>query len=1024
MTIASDPDRSETIIASMARTVSSPVFVGRRRELDTIAAAVHAAADGQGTFLLIAGEAGVGKSRLIEEAVAAARAGGASASIGRCVELGVSGVPFAPIRAALRELLAASTVLGHEEDAAVALRDVLPGQASAASTGERIGVGPDTSQARVFEACLDALSHLGTAGPVLMVVEDIHWADPSTLDLLGYLAHGLWQVPIVLAASFRSDDIHRRHPLQPFLGEVQRVRSTERIDLGRFSEAEVAEQVSAILGEPATRELIGRVFRRSDGNAFYAEEVVATEASNAGLPPAMRDVLLGRVATLSDPARELLGIIAAGGVRVSTAVVASVAETDPARLETSLREAVDRHLITLVEADGDEYVAFRHALVQEAVYAELLPGERSRLHARYGAALEAEPRAGNSPELAYHWFAAHDLPRALAASVDAGRQAAASSAFGDAHGHYERALELWQQVPDAAAKTGLDRIALLELAARAAAESDPARAAALMLDAVRSAGDKVDRSRFALLKERHGRYAWLAGDGLTAVEACREAVQLVPDNAPLTTQARVLASLGQILMVTLTVGEAKVVCERAVDVARAAGDVEIEAHATDSLGVTNVYLGDLDTGRALLGKALELATGVGAIDEASRARSNLVDVLAHSGLLAEAAEQTVEAYAFAEQHGLARTSGVIDLTEGAQALYRLGRWDHAEEMLRLEWLQTTSGVPQIMLEERLALLDVGRGRFETADGRLAVARPLTERVVEAQFTCPLAEAAAELALWRGDPGAARTEIAAVFNRMTPFAGHISRLGPLFALAIRAEADASELARAKRDEASLATSEAIARGYLETIRELRAAAAVGLPNFLSQADAWLALSEAEFARLEGQDAPDAWARSATAIAAIPMPYPRAYALLREAAATLATSRDKGAATVVLGEARQIAVELGARPLLGEIDALARRARLDLLPAGRTDVAQRGDDGLGLTVREREILALIADGRSNREIAETLFITEGTAGTHVSNILGKLGVRGRTEAAAVAHRLGLFDEDKSTQREGDRPIPALD
>ena len=199
-----------------------------------------------------------------------------------------------------------------------------------------------------------------------------------------------------LAASFRSDEIHRRHPLQPFLGEVQRARSTERIDLSRFSEDEVAEQVSAMLGETASPEVVDRIFKRSDGNAFYAEELVVAETSGTGLPPAMRDMLLARVASLSDPARELLRIVAAGGTRVSTAVVARVAGARPQELDTTLREAVDRHLLRPVDEDGAEFLQFRHALVQEAVYAELLPGERSRLHARYGSAFESGHRPGDA----------------------------------------------------------------------------------------------------------------------------------------------------------------------------------------------------------------------------------------------------------------------------------------------------------------------------------------------------------------------------------------------------------------------------------------------------------------------------------------------------------------------------------------------------------------------------------------------------------------------------------------------------
>ena len=997
----------ETIIRDVARRVSSPVFVGRRRELDGFAAALDAAADGHGTFLLIAGEAGVGKTRLIEEAVQSVRARGGGAATGRCLELGVSGIPFAAMRTILRDIAAAMEVGGDLPSGidAVFVPDLEP----ARSSPDRIGVMPDTSQARAFEACLDVLRRAATDRRLLVVVEDIHWADPSMLDLLAYLAQGLWETSIVLAATFRSDELHRRHPLTSFLGEVQRARSTDRIDLTRFSEDEVAEQVSAILGEDASPDLVGRVFRRSDGNAFYAEEVVAAEQGGTGLPPAMRDVLLARVASLTDPARELLGIAAVGGTRVSSAVVAAVAGLEPAQLDATLREAVDRHLLRPVVDGGADDLEFRHALVQEAIYAELLPGERSRLHARFAAAIEAEhPSDGaTSPELAFHWYAAHDLPRALAASVDAGGYAASRRAFGDAHRFYERALELWDQVPDAAGRTGLDRIGLLEVAAKTAAEGDPARAAALMNEAVRSATGEVDQTRMALLRERHGRYAWLAGDGFTALEACREAVHLASEDSPMSAQARVLASLGQILMVTMTTDDAKVVCERAVAAARAAGEPEIESHALDSLGVTNVYLGELELGLTQLRAALDLAVRVGSVDEATRAQANIVDVLENSGRLDEAGDEAVATFAYAEAHGLARGTGATALAEGALALYRLGRWDRAGELLQRAWRQGPTGATQIMVEERLALLDTGQGRFEVAEGRLGIARPLVGRVVEAQFLAPLVEAAAELALWRGDPVAARAEISAAFERLDPRPAYVTRIGPLFALGLRAEADAAERARASQDDRSLVTSRTLARRYLETLRGLWEVAAAGQPNFLSQAEAWLAQCEAEFERLEGRDDPASWARCAEAFGAIPMVYQQAYAWWRRASATLATTRDRAGAAADLRAARGVALALAAAPLLGEIDALARRARIDLEPEPEAEPAPAREHSLGLTQREREILVLVADGRSNREIAEALFITEGTAGTHVSNILGKLGVRGRTEAAAVAHRLGLVE-----------------
>ena len=586
----------------------------------------------------------------------------------------------------------------------------------------------------------------------------------------------------------------------------------------------------------------------------------------------MRDVLLARVARLTDPARDLLRVVAAGGTRVATRVVAQVTGVEPAALERTLREAVDLHLLVPVDLDGEEYLAFRHALVQEAVYDELLPGERSRLHARFGEAVRTDHRPGDalSAELAYHWHAAHDLPRALAASVEAAQYAASSHAFGDAHRYYEQALGVWDRVPEAGDLTGMDQIGLIELTARTAAESDPARAAALMLDAIRSSDGTVDDTRAGLLKERYGRYAYMAGDGFTALEACRDAVRLVSDGAATADRARVLASLGQILVITVHPDEAKAICEEAVEAARAAGRPEIESHALDSLGGANVYLGNLDVGVVLLREAFALAIRIGSVDEATRAQANLVDALSHSGFLAEAGEEAETAYKTAMEYGLGRATGVIDLAEGGMAFYRLGQWDRAREMLERASHLAATGVPRIMVEQRLAMLDVGQGRHEVAAGRLAAARPLIERAVEGQLIAPLAEAAAELALWQADTLRARAEVAAALERVAPIPAYISRLGPLVALGMRAEADASELARARHDDKALAASKELGDGLLESMRGLRDAALAGLPNFLSQAEAWLALCVAEMARLEGRDDHALWARCATRSRPFPWP----------------------------------------------------------------------------------------------------------------------------------------------------------
>jgi len=994
--------------------VSSPVFVGRRLELERINEAVQAAGQGQGRFLLLAGEAGVGKTRLAEEAVRRTREGGGLALLTGCLELGASGLPFAPIRESLRELAIIlgsrrfHELLGPGRDE---LAGLVPQLEPAMSPDERIGVGVDSTQARFFEAYHDLLRRLGRTQPFLLVIEDLHWADRSTLDLLSYIAHARLDAPFVALGTFRSDELHRRHPLQPFLAALQRTRAVERLDVGRFDRSELAQQIESILGEPPEHELVNRVHARSDGNAFYAEELLAAGTAADWLPAGLRDVLLARLATLSDKTQELLRIMSAGGSRVATRVLAHVAAIAPGELRASLREAVEGHLLVPGEEDGEESFRFRHALVHEAVYGELLPGERSRLHTRYAEALASDERTDGrrDAELAYHWYAAHDLPRALGASIRAAASAERLHAAAEAHAEYERALDLWEQVPNAEATAGLDRIALLESAARTAALTIPPRAASLMLEAIREAKSEVDPTRLGLLTERYGRYAYMAGDGFAALEACREAVRLVPALPPTAARARVLASLGQILMITMTSDEAEVVCREAVDAARAVGAADLECHALNSLGATTVYRGDLEAGLALLDESREIALRLDLVDDAARGLSNRIDALCHSGRLQEAGEATLEAFAYAESQGLARVIGAHILGEGALAFLRLGRWGEARDMLERARRYDLAGVPQIFAEERLAILDVGQGRHSAAAARIARVRPTIDRAVEAQLIAPLAEAAAELALWQARPLDARAEIAAAFERLAADnSGYISRLGPLFGLGLRAEVELSAVARARHDAAAVSTSLAIADRYLHDLRALRDAASEGLPHFVGQAEAWLSASLAERSRLDGQNDPDAWQAAADAFGRIPMAYPRAYALWRQAEAMLAGSRNRTAPAGPLRDAQAISLELGAEPLLAEIRALAARARIELdvqAPAREPDTGEV--DRFGLTAREVEVLLLVAGGRTNREIAERLFITEGTAGTHVSNILSKLGVRGRTEAAALAHRLSLLE-----------------
>ena len=359
-----------------------------------------------------------------------------------------------------------------------------------------------------------------------------------------------------------------------------------------------------------------------------------------------------------------------------------------------------------------------------------------------------------------------------------------------------------------------------------------------------------------------------------------------------------------------------------------------------------------------------------------------------------------------------------NLCEGAGALIRAGRWVEADELLERAHGYESSGIPEIFLNERLALLEVCRGQHQAAAERIALLRRVMGGSRDIQWTLPLVEISAELALWQGRPKDARREIADAFDRFGDLdAGNISRIGPVIALALRAEADQAEAARSRRSEGELHEIRNIAVRHMGLIRAMHDEILRGRPSQVRLAAAYLPLCEAEVSRLEGDPAPVLWSRAAAAFAILPMPYQQAYARWREADDLLSSREPRVAAVAALVEAHAIVTRLGAEPLRREIEATAQRARIELSP-GQHDTAGglKPAASFGLTARELEVLQLLVAGRTNREIGHRLFISENTAGVHVSNILGKLGVARRMEAAAIAHRLGLIEG-----KTADLPVP---
>jgi DNA-binding CsgD family transcriptional regulator len=1014
----------------MARRLTSPRFVGRSRELNVLLEAAGAAASGQASLVVVGGEAGIGKSRLIAEVVDRLRADGWLILEGGTVALGDDGLPFGPIVEALRALSRQVDPKRIADAAGPSLPELarLVPELSAVGSAEPVpGSHADWLQVRIFEGVLRLLGRLGDDTPVALLVEDLHWADRSTRDLLAFLVRNAREERLLVVATIRTDDLHRRHPLTSWLAEAERQPRVERIDLARFERSEVEELVSAIEGDRPSRALVESIARRSDGNAFFVEELVANLDADGRLreelPTTLRGVLQVNLAGPSETAGHLVEVAAVAGREVEHDVLAEVVGLPEADLSAALREAIEAQLL-VAETDGDgERYRFRHALVQEAAYDELLPSERRTLHAAYARCIEARPAGGGAAaasrlvELAHHWTAAHDAARALRVAIEAGDASRAVYAFAESARQYERAIELWDVVAVDERPSDRDLADLYDAASAAATVvGDASRAVSLakhQLDIAEASSGrpaKGDRARRARAHERYGLAAWLAGDTAMSIEQLEAAVAVLEGTGATADEARVLAGLAANLMLAGRSSESVPFAERAIESARAIGDTAIESRGLSILGVDRANLGDVGAGIELLRRSLALALPTGDPLAIPRAYANLGTILEVGGFVEEALEVSLAGVEAIRRYGSELSFGMFLAVNAASMLIELGRYDEAGDLLDHYVGQVLPGVSTIQLHDTRAHLAILTGDLDAARHHLAIARAEGSRIDDAQYVIDLYWFETEIQLWAGDAAAALRTARDGFDRLVEVDDAII-VGNLTMPATQAAADLAVRARAARDDAAAAEAVAAVEEVIERYR----ASTTRLTSRDELADheiGWrMALCAAELARARGEDDPANWDLVRPALTARPAPFLEAYVLWRRAEATAAADGQAAAAGSVR-EAHAIATRIGARLLAGRIEGLARRLRVDLATTSAAPAAEAAEeavpeaaDPFGLTSREREVLALVAEGYTNRRIAETLFISESTAGVHVSNILGKLGVATRTEAAAVAVRLGL-------------------
>ncbi|MET8757162.1 AAA family ATPase [Lentzea sp. NPDC004782] len=986
----------------VARLGSGIPLVARDRELDRLRAALAKAGEGTAGAVLLAGDAGVGKTRLVEEL--AASADDTLVLMGRCLDAGETGLPYLPFAEALSALK--NDVANRPALAMLLPQLALPAEREPGTEGMIApslipGRRPeqDVGQLQLFDAVLGLLGDLSERQRVLLVVEDLHWADASTRYLLSFLLSRLRSQRLLVVGTYRSDDLHRSHPLRPLLSELVRLPAVDRLDLSPFNAADARRFVEA-LSDDLPEDVVGQVAQRSEGNAFFAEELlaVATCGDARTLPSALADVLLSRVERLSPEAQHVVRVASVRGRRVRHDRLREVAGMPDVALDAALRELVQHHLLVV---NDDEVYIFRHALLREAVYGDLLPGERVRLHARYAHYLaEHLDERGAAAALAHHAFQSHDLPQALKASIKAAKEAERAGAPAESLQHLEKALNLWNAVTEADRPSDVDESVLLRRASWVAGTAgQPERAVAFGRSAVKALTDQSPEEQAEVLLRVAQALSVLDGNDLEHHKAMTKAWELVQERQASPTRARVLAGMASMLRQQRKWTDAREFAEKAIADGQQTNAAGAVADALGTLGLLDDYADRHEEARINFERAIERAREVGAVNTELRARYYFGLMYYDAGQLTEAARVYNEAGDRAQETGLTWSSFGLEIRI-LQVLvhYYIGDWDYAA------WASEPPGmsVSSTVLARLAAAgthLTVSRGDLAQSERMITKLRSDWHRDI--QIALITGGTGGELALWRGRPELAVERVADALEWTRKLGGPWVladiRIG---AIGIAGYADLAAKARRKRDAA--AERQAVESGR-KLAEHVRLTAKNGVPRTGSlgpEGRAWLVRANAEESRLTGSGDPELWQQAVDAFG-YGLVFEQALCRWRLAEALLgADRRDEAAEQLRLAD--EVATGLKAVPLQEAVASCAKRARITL----RAEEPVREHLDL-FTPRERDVLALVAAGRTNREVGEELYISEKTVSVHLSRIMAKLGASRRAEAVAIAYDRGLLE-----------------
>ena len=912
-------------------------LVGRAATLADLRSALLEAGPAGTAAVFVTGESGVGKSRLLRETAAAMQADGFAVLSGTCLDIG-DALPLHPVLQALRQF---ETPQAEGDDAGALLDRV---------SRELRAVAGDRG--------------------LLLILDDLQWADRSTRQLLLYLLAGLGELRLSVLAAVRAESLQGTHPLRRVLAELRRLRSVRVVDLSPLDKAQTGELVAAIAGPTVAPEDADRVHKRSGGNPFVAEELARDlRDGREELSDTLREIFLARMDELPAPAHAVVNAIAAGVEPVEHALLARVVPVPEGELIEAVRATV-AHRFVVSAPDG---YRLRHRLVAEVLEAEVLPAERTGLHRRYAEALTAAPGPADHAKLAHHWQQAGESARALPSVIAAARDAERLYGFAEAHRYWTLALEM------------SDDTELLAHAAESAHQCGEHLRALARLEELAGRSDAPGECELHLRRARY-----LAAAGRSAPAEIEYEKALAGPSCTPREKATAAAHLAELLLHLGRYADAgargRVALELAEQVDGSTAEV---VRASAAVGFSAAFREDPDAGLAVIRHAVEIAERTGHPDDLGCAYLHLAELLI--GPLNKIEEGVLVARRGAEKLaglGVGRAYQTRLLAIAAKGLFRVGQWSEAERVIETAMRNRPSGADAVELLLARCQLWVGFGDVAAATRDLdAVATVLAGG--GARHVLPMLTLRAGLAMWQGRHAEAR---AAVQRGLTETrSDDLVLLGVLAWHGLRAEAEAHTSGQP--------VDQLAVRRLLAVVARMEKGAGDAPPRVRPAIDGYLDLCAAELSRIEDRPDPEPWARAAALWDDRQQPYPAAYSRLRQAEASFAVKRRRTAATVALREAWTTAQAMGARPFAAEISSVAARAKVSLTADEQSRSPEpQGELGV-LTEREREVLEAVAEGLTNREIGQRLFISERTVGVHVGHIFDKLQVRSRVQASRV-------------------------